>query len=104
MGALTTTFILGGARSGKSAFASRLVMESGLDRVFVATATPSDDEMRERIARHRTDRGDGWLTIEEPLELVDVLRRQGGEGRAVLIDCLTLWLSNLMFAGRDAER
>ena len=104
MGALTTTFILGGARSGKSTFAVRLVAESALERVFVATATPSDEEMRERIARHRTDRGDGWTTIEEPLKLVDVLRRESRGGRAVLVDCLTLWLSNLMFADRDVER
>jgi adenosylcobinamide kinase / adenosylcobinamide-phosphate guanylyltransferase len=104
MGALTTTFILGGARSGKSTFAARLVMESGLERVFVATATRSDEEMAVRIARHRTDRGDGWMTIEEPLELAGVLKTESREGRAVLVDCLTLWLSNLMFADRDIER
>jgi adenosylcobinamide kinase/adenosylcobinamide-phosphate guanylyltransferase len=81
------------------------VVESGLERVFVATATRSDDEMSERIDRHRADRVDGWHTVEEPLELVDVLEREAGAGRAVLVDCLTLWLSNLMFAeGRDYER
>ena len=105
MSGLTTTFVLGGARSGKSTFAARLVSESGLERVFVATATRSDDEMGERIDRHRADRGDGWLTVEEPVALVEVLARHAAPGRAVLVDCLTLWLSNLMFTeGRNVER
>lgn len=101
---MTTTFILGGARSGKSAFAARIVVESGLERVFVATATVSDEEMRDRIDRHRADRGDGWQAIEEPLALVDTLRREDKGDRAILVDCLTLWLSNLMFANRDIEQ
>jgi adenosylcobinamide kinase/adenosylcobinamide-phosphate guanylyltransferase len=104
MSALTTTFVLGGARSGKSSFAARIVAESGLERVLVATATPSDEEMRGRIDRHRADRGDGWRTIEEPLALVDTLTREDKDGRAILVDCLTLWLSNLMFANRDIEK
>jgi adenosylcobinamide kinase/adenosylcobinamide-phosphate guanylyltransferase len=105
MNALTTTFVLGGARSGKSTFATRIVSESGLERVFVATATRSDDEMSERIDRHRADRGDGWRTIEEPLALVEVLARESRAGRVILVDCLTLWLSNLMFSdGHDIER
>ncbi len=103
MTGLRTTLVLGGARSGKSAFAEKLVRESGLARVYLATAAPGDEEMRARIAHHRQQRGDGWLTIEEPLALVDGLTREAGRGRAVLIDCLTLWLSNLMLAGRDPE-
>jgi len=97
------TLVLGCARSGKSRFAEQLACESGLARVYLATATAGDDEMRARIAHHRAQRGDGWRTAEEPLALVDALTREAGEGRVVLVDCLTLWLSNLMHAARDVE-
>jgi adenosylcobinamide kinase/adenosylcobinamide-phosphate guanylyltransferase len=103
MTALATTLVLGGARSGKSAFAEQLIGDSGLARIYLATATAGDDEMRSRIARHRAQRGNGWITVEEPLALVDALTREATHGRAVLVDCLTLWLSNLMFAERDSE-
>ena len=103
MTAPSTTLVLGGARSGKSAFAERLVGDSGLARVYLATATAGDDEMRSRITHHRERRGDGWITVEVPLALVDALTREASRGRAVLVDCLTLWLSNLMFAERDPE-
>jgi len=95
--------VLGGARSGKSAFAERLVLASGRRPVYLATATAGDGEMAERIARHRSQRGPGWHTLEEPLELAATLRRQAGPDRAVLVDCLTLWLSNLVLAERDVE-
>ncbi len=95
--------VLGGARSGKSAYAERLVVESGLDAVYVATAAPGDAEMAERIAEHRARRGGMWRTIEAPEGLEDVLVREAGEGRAVLVDCLTLWLSNLMLIGANVE-
>ena len=100
---LATTLVLGGARSGKSAFAEKLVVDSGLAKVYLATATAGDDEMKARIARHRTQRGEGWTTVEEPLALVDALTREATRGRAVLVDCLTLWLSNLMLAERDPD-
>jgi len=100
---LATTLVLGGARSGKSSFAEQLVEASGLERVYLATATAEDDEMRSRIAHHRERRGNGWITVEEPLALVDALTREATRGRAVLVDCLTLWLSNLMFSGRDPD-
>ena len=103
MTALATTLVLGGARSGKSAFAEKMIGDSGLTRIYLATATADDDEMRNRIVHHRTQRGDGWITVEEPLALVDALTREATHGRAVLVDCLTLWLSNLMFAQRDPE-
>jgi adenosylcobinamide kinase / adenosylcobinamide-phosphate guanylyltransferase len=103
MTALENTLVLGGARSGKSAFAEILVRDSGLARIYLATATAEDDEMKARVAHHRAQRGDGWITIEEPLALVDALTREATRGRAVLVDCLTLWLSNLMLAGRDPE-
>jgi adenosylcobinamide kinase/adenosylcobinamide-phosphate guanylyltransferase len=103
MTALPTTLVLGGARSGKSAFAERLIRGSSLQRIYLATATAGDDEMQARIAHHRTARGDGWTTVEEPLDLVPALQREGAADRAVLVDCLTLWLSNIMHAERDVE-
>jgi adenosylcobinamide kinase/adenosylcobinamide-phosphate guanylyltransferase len=98
-----TTLVLGGARSGKSTFAERLTRDSGLERVYLATAAAGDDEMRARIAHHRASRGDGWRTVEEPLRISESLAREGLTNRIVLLDCLTLWLSNLMFAGLDVE-
>ncbi|MCY6380062.1 bifunctional adenosylcobinamide kinase/adenosylcobinamide-phosphate guanylyltransferase [Hoeflea prorocentri] len=95
------TFILGGARSGKSAFAEELVISSGLEAVYLATAQSLDGEMEDRIQRHRDRRGADWKTVEEPLELVASLRTQVRPGRAVLVDCLTLWITNLMLAERD---
>lgn len=104
MTALATTLVLGGARSGKSAFAERLIADSGLARIYLATAAAGDDEMKARIAHHRAQRGEGWTTIEEPLALVDALTREATHGRAVLVDCLTLWLSNLILANADIDR
>jgi adenosylcobinamide kinase / adenosylcobinamide-phosphate guanylyltransferase len=100
---LATTLVLGGARSGKSAFAERLMQDCGRRPVYLATATPGDDEMQSRIAHHRTRRGDGWRTVEEPLELTQTLARESAADSAVLVDCLTLWLSNIMHAGREIE-
>ena len=93
--------VLGGARSGKSAFAERLVVETGLSRHYIATGRAWDDEMRARIAKHREDRGKGWETHEEPLALAERIADVAREDRAVLIDCLTLWLTNLMLEERD---
>jgi adenosylcobinamide kinase/adenosylcobinamide-phosphate guanylyltransferase len=103
MTALATTLVLGGARSGKSAFAEKLIGDSGLAQIYLATAAAGDDEMKARIAHHRIQRGEGWTTIEEPLALVDALTREAIHGRVVLVDCLTLWLSNLMLAERDPD-
>ena len=97
------TLVLGGARSGKSREAERLVLASGLAPVYVATAQALDDEMAARIARHRARRGGTWRTIEEPLDLAGVLERESADGRAVLVDCLTLWLTNLMGGLRPVE-
>ena len=93
------TLILGGARAGKSRFAEELIERIARPALYVATAEPGDDEMRTRIAAHRARRGDHWSTVEEPLELVNILLSE--TARPVLIDCLTLWLSNLMGAKRD---
>lgn len=99
----TITLVLGGARSGKSRHAERLAMASGLGPVYVATAQALDDEMTRRIAAHRARRGQAWRTIEEPLDLIGALQRECAPERFVLVDCLTLWLTNLMVAGRDVE-
>ena len=90
------SLILGGARSGKSALAERLARDSGGDVVYVATAQPRDGEMTDRIAHHRAQRPAHWQCVEEPLALAGVLRTQARADRCVLVDCLTLWLSNLL--------
>ncbi len=103
-GPRVTTLVVGGARSGKSRNAEALALRTGLMPIYVATATAWDAEMQARITRHREDRaGAGWRTVEEPLALVEVLRREAVPGRVVLVDCLTLWLSNLMLGGHDTE-
>jgi adenosylcobinamide kinase/adenosylcobinamide-phosphate guanylyltransferase len=96
-----TVLVLGGARSGKSRYAQALAESASPRRLFIATAQAGDAEMAARIVRHQADRGAGWETREEPLELVAALQAEARRDRAVLVDCVTLWLSNLMFAGRD---
>ncbi len=102
MGAIT--LITGGARSGKSAHALALAEASaGARRFFVATAEALDDEMRERIAHHRAWRPASFTTVEEPLALVAALAALEGRADVVAVDCLTLWISNLMAAGRSDD-
>jgi adenosylcobinamide kinase/adenosylcobinamide-phosphate guanylyltransferase len=95
--------ILGGQRSGKSRFGEELVLASGRRPIYIATATAGDDEMAERIGHHRARRSPLWTIIEEPLDLPEAVRRAATPDSAVLVDCLTLWLSNLIGAGRDAD-
>ena len=97
----TLTLILGGARSGKSARAQALAEAAGRRRCYVATAEAFDDEMTQRIAAHQAARGAGWSTLEVPLDLADAISGAGQASDVVLIDCLTLWLSNLMHHERD---
>jgi adenosylcobinamide kinase/adenosylcobinamide-phosphate guanylyltransferase len=97
------TLVLGGARSGKSGFSERLAHETILERHYIATGRAYDDEMRERISRHRADRGDDWQTHEVPLELTASLADLDGKGRVVLVDCLTLWVTNLMMDERGID-
>ena len=98
------TLVLGGARSGKSAFGQNLVQNAAKSPVLIATARVADDEMADRIERHKAARGPEWRTIEEDIDLAGALLAAGGaEGRAVkggavLVDCLTLWLANVMAA------
>ena len=88
--------IIGGARSGKSTFAERLAASSGKRVAFIATATASDEDMQERIARHRALRPIEWRTIEEPLDLVSAVQEASKSADVLLLDCMTLWLSNWM--------
>ena len=92
--------VTGGARSGKSALAESLAARLGGPLIYIATAEARDTEMARRIAAHRDRRGPGWRTVEEPLELAAALRGSDGQG-VRLVDCLTLWLSNLMAANED---
>ena len=94
---MSCTLVLGGARSGKSAFAERLAQASGKEVVYLATSRAGDAEMAARIAHHRERRPGHWRTVEEELALASTLRAHCAPGRLVLVDCLTLWLSNLMF-------
>ena len=94
---MSVTLVFGGARSGKSAHAERLALDAGKDVVYVATSRAGDGEMAARIEHHRERRPAAWTTIEEELGLAQVLRAQCAPQRFVLVDCLTLWLSNLMF-------
>ena len=96
------TFLLGGARSGKSALAGRMAVESGEPVVFIATGEPRDEEMAARIRRHRDDRPATWRTIEAPLDLLAAFRSTS-PGDFLIVDCLTLWVSNLLESGVDSD-
>ncbi|HYD95198.1 MAG TPA: bifunctional adenosylcobinamide kinase/adenosylcobinamide-phosphate guanylyltransferase [Noviherbaspirillum sp.] len=97
---MTRTFVFGGARSGKSAHAEALAAASGREVVYLATAQAGDAEMANRIAHHRERRDGSWTTVEEPLALGAALAQWTAPGRVVLVDCLTVWLSNLLFCER----
>ncbi len=96
-------FVLGGARSGKSAYAEELGRLHEGPLLYIATAQAGDAEMAERIALHRARRGGDWETHEEPLALPALIAREAASQRFILIDCITLWISNLMHEGRDID-
>lgn len=98
---MTSHLILGGARSGKSRYAQSLAEAFDGGLIFIATGEAFDDEMAERIDRHRADRGPRWQTVEAPLALGDAIRAHAAPDKLLLIDCLTLWVSNLMHAECD---
>ena len=102
------TLVLGGARSGKSQYAETLIANAAISGTYIATAEAGDAEMAARIAHHRArrhsvGRGDFWRTIDAPLDLAPVILDHADPARPILVDCLTLWLSNLMLGGRVAE-
>jgi adenosylcobinamide kinase/adenosylcobinamide-phosphate guanylyltransferase len=108
MKTIHNTLILGGAKSGKSRYAllrGQQIIDMGPrgKGLFVATATASDDEMAERIKRHKEERGGQWVTVEQPLEIDEAVRRYDGEFDVIIVDCLTLWLNNIMFREMDAD-
>jgi adenosylcobinamide kinase/adenosylcobinamide-phosphate guanylyltransferase len=95
--------ILGGVRSGKSRLAEQHAMDSGLDVVYVATAKVLDEEMRQRVAHHQASRPAGWQLVEAEGDLASVLQREAAVGRCVLVDCLTLWLTQLLCESDEAR-
>ena len=100
---MTLTLVLGGARSGKSRHAEKLVEATPGPWTYIATAQAYDDEMRERIALHRARRPAQWVTVDAPIDLPQAISA-APQGRAILVDCLTLWLSNLMLSDADVAR
>ena len=100
----TKILVLGGCRSGKSAHALQLAENMGPRRVFVATCVPHDEEMQRRVERHQLERGDSWITHEVPLDLAGTIRKTGSSADVMLVDCLTLWLSNLLMENDDEDR
>lgn len=99
---MSLVFLVGGARSGKSSLAVRLATSTGAPVVFVATGEARDDEMAERIARHRAERPGTWATVEEPLELHDAVDTAAPHA-CVVVDCLSLWVANLLEQGREPD-
>lgn len=98
------TLILGGMRSGKSRLAEKLAAQSGLEVVYIATAQAHDSEMQARITHHQQSRPAIWRTVEEPLTLAATLQREARHGRLLLVDCLTLWLTNLLLHPEAFDR
>ncbi len=101
---MSSLLVLGGARSGKSVHAEARADAFKGRLLYIATAEPLDGEMSARIGAHRARRGPRWETREEPLALVSLLVREAAADRFILVDCLTLWISNLMHAGLDVEK
>lgn len=98
------TFVIGGCRSGKSRHALSLADRiSSIHKYFIATCMPHDDEMRQRVARHQAERGDGWSAVETPVRLPEVIGEIGPKAHVLLVDCLTLWVSNLMMENNDPD-
>lgn len=97
---MSAALVLGGARSGKSRYAEGLC---ATPRIYVATAQAFDDEMVSRISQHREQRGAAWITVDAPMDLLGALKAHDKAGCALLVDCLTLWLTNLVMAEKDGE-
>jgi len=98
------TLIIGGCKSGKSRYALEAANQiTGARKVFIATSVPFDDEMKERIERHREERGNEWRTVDAPLELADAIKSHHGENCVILVDCLTLWINNLLMESQNEK-
>ncbi|MES2104650.1 MAG: bifunctional adenosylcobinamide kinase/adenosylcobinamide-phosphate guanylyltransferase [Pseudomonadota bacterium] len=95
---MTRTLVFGGARSGKSSYAEKLAVQSGKRVVYIATAQAGDAEMQARIALHRQQRPADWITVEQTVELAGAIRQHAAPDTVILVDCLTVWLSNLLFS------
>jgi len=98
---MSSLFVLGGARSGKSRYAQNRAEMLGMARTYIATAQAFDNEMRDRIARHQADRETGWDTIEEAIDLPQAISANSASDRVLVVDCLTLWTTNLLLAEHD---
>ncbi len=99
-----TVLIVGGCRSGKSRYALELATQTaGRNRIFVATCVPGDNEMEERVRRHQKERSQSWTTVEAPLSLAEALDEHDRQGNVIVVDCLTLWLSNLLLEINNPE-
>jgi adenosylcobinamide kinase/adenosylcobinamide-phosphate guanylyltransferase len=99
-----TVLIMGGCRSGKSRYALELATQAtGRNRIFVATCMPGDNEMEERVRRHQKERSQSWTTVEAPLGLAEAVEEHGRQGNVIVVDCLTLWLSNLLLKINNPE-
>ena len=99
-----SVLVLGGARSGKSRYGEQIALASGLQKVYVATAQAFDDEMDERIADHKKRRDGSWSTIDAPLDLAGAVRQGARTENVLLVDCLTLWLTNRMLGEGDEDK
>lgn len=100
---MSSLFVLGGARSGKSRYAQNRAEATGLAQIYIATAEAWDDEMRERIRLHQQDRGPAWNTHEAPIALAETIRAHKAAGTVLLVDCLTLWVTNLLLGGHNVS-
>jgi adenosylcobinamide kinase/adenosylcobinamide-phosphate guanylyltransferase len=98
-----TTLVIGGCKSGKSRHALELAQGYGLRKIFMATCIPMDDEMKDRVARHKAERDGRWLTLDVPTELAEAIAEHGVDGNVILVDCLTLWMTNLLMQPANAE-
>jgi len=100
-----TTFVIGGCRSGKSRYGLELAGRiPGQEKIFIATCVPCDDEMSQRVARHRKERGRTWSTVEEPILLPEAVNENSRKADVILVDCMTLWISNLLLETDDQDK
>jgi len=98
-------FVIGGCRSGKSTYAMQIAeTEPAEQKIFIATCVPQDDEMKQRVARHQKERSQTWVTVEAPLGLPQAIEQNSRRGNVILVDCLTLWVSNLLMESGDENK